>query len=87
MPVKSNLPKILSQIGIEFAFHKDQEGRRTCVGPVVIVPGKLNVIDMSETAADVPIDTIQDWGVEIIFGLPGSKIAWTVLSDKVQETI
>src|SRR2546430_750964 len=26
---------------------------------------------MAQTAADVLIDTIADWGVEVIFGLPG----------------
>lgn len=29
---------------------------------------------MSETAADVLIDTIHDWGVDVIFGLPGDGI-------------
>jgi pyruvate dehydrogenase (quinone) len=29
---------------------------------------------MAETAADVLIDTIQDWGVEVVFGLPGDGI-------------
>jgi pyruvate dehydrogenase (quinone) len=29
---------------------------------------------MTETAADVLIDTIADWGVEVIFGLPGDGI-------------
>src|SRR5437667_9437722 len=29
---------------------------------------------MADTAADVPIDTIHDWGVEVIFGLPGDGI-------------
>src|ERR1700756_3594533 len=29
---------------------------------------------MAQTAADVLIDTIHDWGVEIIFGLPGDGI-------------
>ena len=29
---------------------------------------------MAETAADVLIDTIHDWGVEVIFGLPGDGI-------------
>src|SRR5437867_12635752 len=29
---------------------------------------------MSKTAADVLIDTIQDWGVDVIFGLPGDGI-------------
>jgi pyruvate dehydrogenase (quinone)/pyruvate oxidase len=29
---------------------------------------------MAKTAADVLIDTIQDWGVEVIFGLPGDGI-------------
>ena len=26
---------------------------------------------MATTAADVLIDTLSDWGVEIVFGLPG----------------
>src|SRR6266536_2922752 len=29
---------------------------------------------MSSTAADILIDAIQDWGVEVIFGLPGDGI-------------
>jgi pyruvate dehydrogenase (quinone)/pyruvate oxidase len=29
---------------------------------------------MADTAADILIDTIQDWGVEVIFGLPGDGI-------------
>src|SRR6201987_1142697 len=29
---------------------------------------------MADTASDVLIDTIHDWGVEIIFGLPGDGI-------------
>src|SRR4051794_22811920 len=29
---------------------------------------------MANTAADVLIDTIHDWGVEVIFGLPGDGI-------------
>ena len=38
---------------------------------------------MATTAADVLIDTIMDWK-----GEPnGTKIAWTVLSDKVRELI
>ena len=29
---------------------------------------------MSETTADVLIDTIADWGVDVVFGLPGDGI-------------
>src|SRR5581483_10207746 len=29
---------------------------------------------MAQTAADILIDTIHDWGVEIVFGLPGDGI-------------
>ena len=29
---------------------------------------------MAHTAADVLIDTIPDWGVDVIFGLPGDGI-------------
>lgn len=29
---------------------------------------------MATTAADVLIDTLQDWGVDTIFGLPGDGI-------------
>src|SRR6059036_1049498 len=29
---------------------------------------------MSHTAADILIDTIHDWGVDVIFGLPGDGI-------------
>src|SRR5437763_3817067 len=31
-------------------------------------------IPMAETAADILIDTIHDWGVEVVFGLPGDGI-------------
>ena len=30
---------------------------------------------MASTAADVLIESLQDWGVEIIFGLPGERQA------------
>ena len=29
---------------------------------------------MAETAADVLIDTIHDWGVDVIFGIPGDGV-------------
>lgn len=29
---------------------------------------------MGSTAADVLIETIQDWGVDVVFGLPGDGI-------------
>src|ERR671937_3103820 len=29
---------------------------------------------MAQTASDVLIDTIQDWGVEVVFGIPGDGI-------------
>src|SRR6476469_3616172 len=29
---------------------------------------------MKTTAADILVDSIQDWGVEVIFGLPGDGI-------------
>src|SRR5438270_1630234 len=29
---------------------------------------------MADTAADVLIETIRDWGVEVVFGLPGDGI-------------
>jgi pyruvate dehydrogenase (quinone) len=29
---------------------------------------------MAETAADILVDTIQDWGVDVVFGLPGDGI-------------
>src|SRR6185437_4679570 len=29
---------------------------------------------MADTAADILIDTVLDWGVEVIFGLPGDGI-------------
>src|SRR6266536_3036536 len=29
---------------------------------------------MAQTAADILIDTIHDWGVDVIFGLPGDGI-------------
>src|SRR5688572_23380904 len=29
---------------------------------------------MADTAADVLVDTLRDWGVDVIFGLPGDGI-------------
>src|SRR5437016_8624523 len=29
---------------------------------------------MASTAADVLVETLQDWGVEVVFGLPGDGI-------------
>jgi pyruvate dehydrogenase (quinone) len=29
---------------------------------------------MAETAAEVLVDTILDWGVDVVFGLPGDGI-------------
>ena len=29
---------------------------------------------MAQTAADILIEVLQDWGVEIVFGLPGDGI-------------
>ena len=29
---------------------------------------------MTSTAADILIDSLQDWGVEVIFGIPGDGI-------------
>jgi pyruvate dehydrogenase (quinone) len=29
---------------------------------------------MSQTAADVLVETLMDWGVEVIFGIPGDGI-------------
>jgi len=31
-------------------------------------------ISMSATAADVLIDSLHDWGVNVVFGLPGDGI-------------
>src|SRR5687768_15892089 len=43
---------------------------------------------MAETAADVLVDTIHDWGVEVIFGLPGDGINGIMEAlRKRQETI
>jgi hypothetical protein len=39
---------------------------------------------MATTAADILIDTLHEWGVDVIFGL---QIAWTVLADKVRELV
>jgi pyruvate dehydrogenase (quinone) len=44
---------------------------------------------MKTTAADILIDTIYDWGVEVVFGLPGDGINGIVESlrkraDKIQ---
>src|ERR1051326_8987495 len=36
--------------------------------------GTRKGVSMAKTAADVLIETIQDWGVEVVFGLPGDGI-------------
>jgi len=36
---------------------------------------------MTETAADILIETLHDWGVEVVFGLPGDGI------DRVMEAL
>src|SRR5262249_5862967 len=47
--------------------------RRVQLNPAVPVSeGRRNRMDI--TAADVLIDTIYDWGVEVIFGIPGDGI-------------
>src|SRR5438105_675353 len=35
---------------------------------------------MGDTAADVLIDTIRDWGVDTVFGIPGDGINWIMES-------
>lgn len=46
---------------------------------------------MKNTAAHVLIDTIAEWGVDVIFGMQGEpnrdQIALTGLADKVRELI
>src|SRR5688500_4091948 len=44
---------------------------------------------MAETAADIPIESILDWGVDTVFGLPGDGIsgimaAWRTRQDRVR---
>ena len=29
---------------------------------------------MADTAADILIETLHDWGVEVVFGLPGERL-------------
>ena len=38
---------------------------------------------MSQTAADLLLDTLSDWGVEVIFGLPGDGINGLIESLRV----
>jgi pyruvate dehydrogenase (quinone) len=38
------------------------------------LPAKNNGGKMAKTAAEILIETIQDWGVEVVFGLPGDGI-------------
>ena len=40
---------------------------------------------MAPTAADILLDTIQDWGVEVIFGLPGDGINGIIESLRKRE--
>src|SRR5574339_1066187 len=40
---------------------------------------------MAETAADILIETIIDWGVEIVFGLPGDGINGIIEALRVRQ--
>jgi pyruvate dehydrogenase (quinone)/pyruvate oxidase len=45
---------------------------------------------MAQTAAEILIEVLQEWGVDTVFGLPGdgiNGIALTVLSDTVRELV
>jgi hypothetical protein len=46
-------------------------------------PRAAKEVSMKKTAADILIDTLQDWGVDTVFGLP----PLTILSDKVRELV
>jgi hypothetical protein len=56
--------------------------RRTSLDPVgmtIVPPGPANWGEredsaMADTAADVLVETIHDWGVDVVFGLPGDGI-------------
>src|ERR1043166_4486802 len=37
-------------------------------------PGLREALAMAETTADILIETLADWGVEVVFGLPGDGI-------------
>src|ERR1041384_104925 len=39
-----------------------------------MVPGVLASLSMAKTASDVLIETIQAWGVDVVFGMPGDGI-------------
>jgi pyruvate dehydrogenase (quinone) len=40
---------------------------------------------MANTAADILLDTLHDWGVEVIFGLPGDGINGIIESLRQRE--
>ena len=40
---------------------------------------------MAETAADVLVDTLIDWGVDTIFGLPGDGINGIIEALRVKQ--
>ena len=40
---------------------------------------------MANTAADILLDTLQDWGVDVIFGLPGDGINGIIESLRKRE--
>lgn len=42
---------------------------------------------MAHTAADVLIETLEDWGVQVIFGLPGDGINGITLRDNYADRI
>jgi hypothetical protein len=41
---------------------------------------------MADTAAGVLIDTIYDWGVDVIFGLPGDGINGIMEALRIRQT-
>src|SRR6266705_739576 len=48
------------------------DGEQSAAGRPSDPPDRERI--MTSTAADVLIETIQDWGVEVVFGLPGDGI-------------
>ena len=39
-----------------------------------VVPSIVERWDMARTAADILVETLEDWGVDTVFGLPGDGI-------------
>ncbi len=56
------------------AASKTGRVRGSCARPAALNLGVHGEGSVSNTTADIMIETLQDWGVEVVFGLPGDGI-------------